>query len=102
MQQIFNLFGLYVTIIGTWRLANATIKQPIGNFLEVSEEDKVYNPLQDLLSPHKVVIWFFNTVTTIKHEGGIYNCVICHKKFNWGLFWLLIGIVLQYISTLFD
>ena len=100
-HHILSLIGFYLAVIGTWRLANATQQKPIGNFMQKADKDNSYNPLKDLVSPHKVIIWFFQTMRSIHATGTLTDCVILHKQFNWGLWWLLLGIAIQYIAGFF-
>ena len=98
MHYILNLIGIYLTIIGTWRLANATKGAPVGQFIQQAEEDNSYNPLKDLVTPHKVIVWAYQTIRSFGNKGKMTDSVILHKQFNWGLLWLLFGMVIQYVA----
>ena len=81
-------------------MANATRRKPGGDFLQVIDEDRFYKPYKDLYSPHKVIVWFIDTVKKFRSDGEMTNTVILHKQFNWGLLWLLLGVMVQYITGL--
>lgn len=100
MEQIIGFIGFYLSVIGTWRLASATTKKPIGNFTQTAEKDNLYQPIHDLYAIHKVFAWVLETFKSYKSNGELTDAVILHKQFNWGLLWLLVGICLQYISGL--
>ena len=96
-----HFIGFYLIFIGTWRLATATTSAPAGTkVFNLSDEEQVYNPLTDLFSPHKVLIWIYQTAKSFRRPGQYTNAVICHKKFNWGLLWLLLGIAIQFVCGL--
>ena len=98
---LIYILGFYLILIGTWRLATATTSAPVGTKLfDLSDEERVYKPLTDLFSPHKVLIWIYQTLRSFRRPGHYTNAVICHKKFNWGLLWLLLGIVVQFVCGL--
>ena len=98
---IIHILSFYLVFIGTWRLATATTRAPIGsNVFAQQDDEQAYNPLRDLISPHKVLIWFYHTVVSFKKPGHYTSAVILHKKFNWGLLWLLLGIVAQFVCFL--
>ncbi len=96
---VMDILGFYLIFIRTWRLATSTGKSPIGTELfKYKEEEQKYFPLKDLVSPHKVLVWMFKTVLSFKKAGEFSTAVILHKKFNWGLLWLLVGITIQFLS----
>lgn len=98
---IINILSFYLLFIGTWRLATATTRAPIGsNVFAQKDNEQEYNPLKDLISPHKVIIWFYHTVVSFNKPGHYTSAVILQKKFNWGLLWLLLGIFAQFICFL--
>lgn len=101
MHHILNLIGIYLVVIGTWRLATATQKKPVGNFGKKINEDNSYNPLRDLVAPHEVICWAYRTIISFGKEGQMTDSVILHKQFNWGLLWLLFGLLIQYLSDFF-
>lgn len=100
-HQILDFIGFYLVVIGTWRLANATKKKPVGNFIQAITNEESYKPYKDLYSPHKVIVWLIKTVREFRTDGQMTDAVILQKKFNWGLLWLLLGVVIQYIAGLF-
>lgn len=98
---LIHIFGFYLIFIGTWRLATSTTAAPVGDkVFRLKDEEQVYNPLTDLFSPHKVVIWIWQKLKSFKKPGHYTNAVICHKRFNWGLIWLLLGIAIQFVCGL--
>ena len=94
MFIILRILGFYLIVIGTWRLATATRETPIGEGLF----PKKYKPWKDLFSPHKVIIWMCKTLVSF-NKPDFTSAVIFHKKFNWGLMWLLVGIIVQFVSS---
>jgi len=99
---IVHILSFYFVFIGTWRLATSTTRSPIGyNVFDQEDEEQAYNPLKDLISPHKVLIWIYQTVLSFNKPGHYASAVILQKKFNWGLLWLLIGIFAQFVCFLF-
>jgi len=93
------ILGFYLVLIGTWRLATATTKWPMGSdLLQQRDEEQAYNPLTDLVSPHKVLAWMFMTILSFNKPGNYTDAVILHKKFNWGLLWVLLGLIIQFVS----
>ena len=98
---LIHILGFYLIFIGTWRLATATTSAPVGTeAFNLRDEEQVYNPLTDLFSPLKLLIWICQTVKSFRKPGHYTNAVICHKKFNWGLLWLLFGITVQFVCCL--
>ena len=54
---IIHILSFYLVFIGTWRLATATTRSPIGiKVFDQEDEEQSYNPLKDLISPHKVLM----------------------------------------------
>lgn len=99
MQKIyFQITSFYLVFIGTWRLASATKRAPMGDLGQYQEEEEKYKPLWDLFFPHKIVIWMFRTLASFNKPGSFAKAVIMHKKFNWGLLWLMLGIIIQFLS----
>ena len=99
--MVIHILGFYLVFIGTWRLATATTSHPIGaEVSNLKDAEEAYNPLTDLISPHKVIMWICRTLKSFKKPGCYTKAVICHKKFNWGLIWLLLGIVVQFVCGL--
>lgn len=99
MKILLQIFGFYLVFIGTWRLANSTVHSPIGaDLFNYRREEENYNPLFDLFSIHKVIIWAINTMKTFNKKGAFTGAAILHKQFSWGLLWLLFGISLQFVS----
>ncbi len=97
MKIILEILGFYLVIIGTWRLANSTVRSPVGADLwTFKESEDNYNPILDLLSIHKVFIWILSTIKSFNKKGQLTGAAILHKQFNWGLLWLLLGIMLQF------
>lgn len=97
---IIQILGFYLIFIGTWRLATATRKAPIGaDVYSQKDEEQAYKPWKDLCSPHKVILWMCKTLASFNKPGDYTDAVILHKKFNWGLMWLLAGIIVQFISS---
>ncbi|MCK4786325.1 MAG: hypothetical protein KAV87_21385 [Desulfobacteraceae bacterium] len=93
-----HILGFYMVLIGTWRLATATTKLPMGEAMfQQREEEKAYNPLTDLVSPHKVLVWIFMTILSFNKPGNYTSAAILHKKFNWGLLWVLFGLIIQFV-----
>ena len=101
IHQVLNLIGVYLAVIGAWRLATATQRKPVGNFNDKIEEENAYKPLTDLIAPHKVVVWAYRTLRSFSQNGQMTDSVILHKQFNWGMLWLLLGMLVQYISGFF-
>jgi len=100
MTIMIHILGFYLIFIGTWRLATATIKHPIGaDLFRQEDEEQAYKPWKDLFSPHKVIIWMYRTLASFNKPGNFTDAVILHKKFNWGLMWLLAGIIIQFINS---
>jgi len=94
-----HIIGFYLVFIGTWRLATATTKLPMGEAMfQQRDEEQAYNPLMDLVSPHKVLVWIFKTILSFNKPGYYTSAVILHKKFNWGLLWILLGLIIQLVS----
>jgi hypothetical protein len=99
LNIILKFIGFYLVIIGTWRLANATKRAPIGADLwKRQEEARNYSPLQDLISPMEVLLWFFKTVKSFNKPGSFTTAVLMQKEFNWGLIWLLLGLLMQFLT----
>ena len=95
---IIHILSFYLVFNGTWRLATATTRAPIGiNVFDQIDKEQAYNPLKDLISPHKVLIWIYQTVLSFNKPGHYTSAVILQKKFNWGLLWLLLGIFAQFV-----
>ena len=97
LYYIGELYVLYLAIIGTWRLGQSTKEQGnTGNILENGRKEEEYDPIKDL-SPSKIVAilkWLFD----YKNEPeGVKNSVILRKQFNWGLRFIIIAIILQFI-----
>jgi len=98
---IIHILGFYLIFIGTWRLATATRKAPIGaDVYSQKYEEQAYKPWKDLCSPHKVILWMCKTLASFNKPGDYTDAVILHKKFNWGLLWLLLGIAVQFVCGL--
>ena len=101
MTIIIDFLGFYLIFIGTWRLATATKSAPTGTeVFDLRDEEIAYNPLMDLISPRKVIVWIYRTLKSFSRPGHYTNAVICHKQFNWGLIWLLLGILVQFVCGL--
>jgi len=100
MLTIFlKIAGFYLVVVGTWRLANATKRVPVGADLwRRQEEAKDYNPLKDLISMKELLFWFCKTVRTFNKPGDFATAVLMQKEFNWGLIWLLLGLLMQFLS----
>jgi len=97
-----QILGFYLVFVGTWRLANSTTHSPVGTELLINrEKEEKYNPLLDLLAIHKIIKWFFLTIVSFNKPGRFTGVAILHKRFNWGLLWLLFGIVLQFIASFY-
>ena len=99
-NDILSFIGFYFIVIGTWRLANATQPAPVGGPWQQTEEDRTYKPFRDIFSPHLVVLWIGRTIKTFKENGSLNSAVILQRQFSWGLLWLLLGIVIQYVSSI--
>ena len=98
---IIHILSCYLVFIGTWRLATATTRSPIGiKVFDQEDEEQSYNPLKDLISPHKVLLWIYQTVLSFNKPGHYKSAVILQKKFSWGLLWLLLGIFSQFLCFL--
>ena len=98
--SVLHVAGFYLTLIGTWRLANATTHAPIGpEMYTYSEGEKGYNPLLDLISPHEVLFWIIRTIMSFNKPGWFGNAIILQKRFNWALLWLLLGICFQFLAA---
>jgi len=94
---IIDVLGFYLVLIGTWRLATATRRPPMGSQLwEYGKEEQTYFPLKDLISPHKVISWMFKTILSFNKPGRLTGAVIVQKQFNWGLFWILLGLIIEF------
>jgi hypothetical protein len=101
LKIALHIAGFYFIFIGTWRLANATTRSPVGILLgQYEEEARTYNPSIDLVSIHRVLLWIFKELTTFKKPGGFSTATIHHKQFTWGLLWLLVGLILQFLGPL--
>jgi len=101
LRIVIHIIGFYLVLIGTWRLANAAAKAPIGGEMYLyKEQEENYNPLGDLFCPLEVFVWMFRTIASFSKPGRFTNAVILHKKFSWGLMWLLFGIFMQFIAGL--
>lgn len=101
MFIILQILGFYLIFIGTWRLATATTKAPIGaDLFSQKDEEQAYKPWKDLYSFFKVIIWIYKTLASF-NKPDFTSAVILHKKFNWGLMWLLVGIMVQFVSIFF-
>ena len=100
MEILFDIIGFYLVFIGTYRLANSTRQKPGGDFSAVADEDDKYDPFADLKNPSEAFRWMKNTFTNRKEPGKFYDAVVLHKKFNWGLLFLLFGIFIQFIGNL--
>ena len=103
MEHLFiKIIGFYLVLIGTWRLATATVQAPIGQSLfDYRKEEENYHPLRDFVSIKEIFIWIKETAMSFNKPGRYTSAVILHKKFNWGLLWLLIGMSIQFIDQLF-
>ena len=100
VYTVFQILSIYLVLIGTWRLASATKKRPSGSDLQTYQEsEETYNPLKDLVSIIDVVFWIFETVKTFRAPGYFADAVIFHKQFQWGLFWLMSGILIQFVLS---
>lgn len=96
MSIFFQILSAYLVLIGTWRLANATTKAPIGSEVgQYQESEEAYNPLKDFVSIVEVGCWLIRTIKELRVPGSFANAVIHEKKFQWGLFWLMCGIFIQ-------
>ncbi len=96
----FHILSIYLVLIGTWRLASATKKSPGGDLGQYEELGKTYNPLKDLIALKEVLFWMFETVKNFREDGYFANAVIFHKQFQWGLFWLMSGILIQFVLSM--
>ena len=95
LSDFLLIIGLYLSIIGTWRLANSTKPSPIGAEPSIYQrEEEKYYPIKDLFMLGKIIKWLFN----FRSRVGISTAVILKKKFSWGLRWLILGILLTGIS----
>lgn len=91
--------SFYLIVVGTWRLANATIKRPMGgDWREYERREEQYNPLSDLTAAKDICSWLSRTIKSFRSPGSFTDVVILHKHFNWGLMWLLLGLTLQFFS----
>lgn len=83
--------------MGTWRLAQSTKEQgTIANISENQRKEKEYAPIKDL-NPFKIfaiIKWFFNYK---KEPKGVASLVIVKKQFNWGLRFIIIAIIFQFV-----
>lgn len=98
MKIILQILGFYLVFVGTWRLANSTTHSPIGAEPSINrEKEEKYNPLWDLVAIKEILVWIFMTLRGFNKPGRFTGAAILHKRFNWGLLWLLLGIALQFI-----
>jgi hypothetical protein len=101
LKMILQIVGFYFVLIGTWRLANATTHNPsLPEAFEYKKTEENYNPLRDLISLSHILAWIYRTIISFKHSGWFGGAIILHKQFNWGLLWLLLGVILQFIAGL--
>lgn len=98
IHTLLQILSGYLVLIGTWRLANSTEKKPrLAELRQYQHEEETYNPLKDLLAIKDIFLWMFWTVKEFRTPGYVNEAVICHKKLNWGLLWLMSGILLQIV-----
>lgn len=102
IYYILEGYVVFLAIVGTWRLAQSTRER--GTIVNVSIQggsEKKYKFYKDL-NPARVLDiykWF----TSWKSEPeGVADLVILKKQFNWGLRFLMVSIVLQYILSLIN
>jgi hypothetical protein len=106
-HYILMIFGFYLSLIGTWRIAQST--KPAGNIADIkkySDEDKCYTQLADIMPTRliAVIAWIFSSAFAVKNTGiseGVYSTIILPKQFDWGLRFLVIGIILSFLSNFF-
>lgn len=99
MSITIHILGFYLIFVGTWRLATATTAAQIGaGLFDEKDKEQAYKPWKDICSPHTVIIWICKTLASFNKPGNYTSAVILQKKFNWGLIWLLTGIIIQFVS----
>jgi len=93
------MYIVYLATMGTWRLAQSTKEQ--GTHADISDnqrKEEEYTPIKDLnpLQIFAILKWFFN----IKSESkGVAELVILKKQFNWGLRFIIIAIIAQFLLS---
>jgi len=105
LQTIYYILEGYVVflaVVGAWRIAKSTPER--GTYVNVmnnAKSENEYKPFNDL-NPTRIFDiyrWF----TSWKAEPkGVADLVILKKQFNWGLRFLMVSIVLQYILSLIN
>lgn len=98
VKGILIVLGFYFVFIGTWRLANSTTDSVGKVYFNKATEDN-YNPIYDLFKLHEIIKWLFKTIRSFGKPGFVTGAVILNKRFNWGLLWLLLGIIFQFIAV---
>jgi len=97
IYYILEAYVVFLFIMGTWRLAQSTKAK--GGIVSVSEQGqseekykfyKELNPLKVL----EIYRWF---ISWKKEPEGIADMVILKKQFNWGLRFLIIALIFQYV-----
>lgn len=99
MRWLYTLEVLitYLAVIGTWEIAQATVPRgTLSNVLKNNEAEKQYNPISVLnpLSLTRMLKWWFKWKP---EDRGIEDLVILKSRFDWGLRYLILSIVLIYI-----
>ena len=95
-EIIIRLMSFYLLIVGVWRLGNSTISaSPRSKSSQLTKDARKYNPLHDLFAVKSMVLWSVHALSNFNSDEFNEKGVISHKKFAWGLFWILLAIALQ-------
>ena len=95
-EIVIKLMSFYLMFVGVWRLGNSTISvSPQTKSSQLTKDTRKYNPLYDLFAVKSMILWSLHTLRNFNSDEFNEKGVISHKKFAWGLFWILLAIVLQ-------
>ena len=94
-----EVYIIYLAIMGVWRLAQSTKEQGnIVNIFECQRNEEEYSPIKDSnpLKIFTILKWFFNYKNEPK---GVASLVIVKRQFNWGLRFIIIAIISQFVLS---
>ena len=98
VETIIKIVSFYLFLIGVWRLGNSTISVSHRTATSrLNRDAKKYNPLCDLIAVKSVFVWTWDSLINFNHDGFDKSAAISHKKFAWGMFWILLAIMLQQV-----
>ena len=101
IYYLLEAYVVYLAIVGTWRLAWSTKeKGNLVNVIKNKQSEDIYKFYKDLnpFNIFEICKWF---ISWKKEQAGIADMVILKKQFNWGLRFLIIAFVFQYVLDKF-